>query len=114
MRNSAGGVCIWGLFSSNAIDIGAKRPHTKEGQYDLLSQPLINALPDISHEPGCVCDESTQCPRAAKYVEHRTGCVVGDCFPENRTALIPVCQKPTPEIGTFAGPPNCSPSASDQ
>jgi hypothetical protein len=71
-------------------------------------------LPDVSREPGCVCDESTQCPRAAKYVERRTGCVVGNCCPENRAALIPVCQKPIPEISAFAGSVNCSPSTADQ
>jgi hypothetical protein len=71
-------------------------------------------LPDSWRNGGGVRDEPSERPRAAKYVEHRMGCVVGNCCPENRTALIPVCQKPTPEITTFARPANCSPSASHQ
>lgn len=51
---------------------------------------------------GCVCEEPTERLRATKYMEHRIGCVLGNCCNENRAALIPVCKKPTPEISTFA------------
>src|SRR6266852_5025878 len=76
-----------------------KKIHIRWCCIDPLRPPR---LPDNWRNGGGVRDEPTQCLRAAKYVQNRIGCVAGDCCPKNRTALIPVCQKPAPEIRTFA------------
>jgi hypothetical protein len=112
-----GSVGYWSMLTFNSGT--HQQPKDHDCSWPIQSkryrpERLIDALPNCRRKGGCLRDEPTECLWAAKYMEHRIGCVAGNCCPENRTALIPVGQKPTPEITTFAGSANGSPSAADK